>query len=253
MIARSVGNAVPVARNRAFPIARSRVRTSAYGAHPDAEGPKINLINLVKTADDLLPHSGTSVPLLLWQAVQRDDPRLLLSELNDADIERLWRLAAWDRRHIRAQEYRIWDDLPTPTAGRPVRFRARTTMGARFLHYVISPEHGDDHVNDKPVNRRNRGNKGDMLDVRDQSFVGWVEHPLRHVLALLARPFPFDIDHGKRFKALVGTALVGAGTCDMVFEHGSAAGNEYVRVVGPKVFVSMVPSTGRYTLLVREA
>ncbi len=225
---------------------------------PDA-GPNninISLVNLVKTADDLVPFSrdSPSLGMLVWQALQReaDDPRTLLS-LNDVDIERLWRLADGEQRDHRTVEYRIWDDLPMPTAGRPtVRFRARTTgstIGARFQQYTLSCD----------VEYRER----DGCD-GEGKIIGWVDDPVRRALAVLCRPFPFLPKMLPRhFKALVGTTMAGSGTCDMLFDYESPTNSvdrqsvdterQFVRVAGPKVFVAMEPHARSFTLLIRTS
>ncbi len=235
-------------------------RTVALSASPDPEaGLNIKLVNLVKTADDLVPFGGRDSPrmgMLVWEALQRetDDPRTLLS-LGDADIERLWRLADGEQRdHGTTVDYRVWDDLPSTRAGRAtVQFRARTTgstIGHRYQRYTLSSD----------VESRER----DGGDGGDGEITGCVDDPVRRALAVLSRSFPFlPKIRPRRFKALVGTAMAGAGTCDMVFEYQYESptdsvdrqsvdtSRQFVRVVGPKVFVAMDPGAGRFTLLVR--
>lgn len=228
-------------------------RAVALSARSDVEaGLGIKLVNLVKTADDLVPCDGRHSPrlgMLVWQALQRgtDDPRTLLS-LGDVDIERLWRLADGEQRdHGTTANYRIWDDLPSVRAGRAtVQFRARTTgttIGARYQRYTLSCD----------VESRER----DEGHGCDGGIIGCVDDPVRRALAVL--PFLPKI-RPRQFKVLVGTAMAGAGTCDMLFEHEHVSPTEsadrplkrqFVRVVGPRVFVAMDPRAGRFTLLVR--
>ncbi len=230
-------------------------RAVALSARSDVEaGLGIKLVNLVKTADDLVPCDGRHSPrlgMLVWQALQRgtDDPRTLLS-LGDVDIERLWRLADGEQRdHGTTANYRIWDDLPSVRAGRAtVQFRARTTgttIGARYQRYTLSCD----------VESRER----DEGHGCDGGIIGCVDDPVRRAMAVL--PFLPKI-RPRQFKVLVGTAMAGAGTCDMLFEHEHVSPTEsadrpldtkrqFVRVVGPRVFVAMDPRAGRFTLLVR--
>ena len=207
---------------------------------------KHDLVNLIKTADDLVPYSRNVVnmPMLVWQAIadaglRNEDRVRLLTELSGEDIERLWRLAAGETRDQRTMEYRIWDDLPTED-GTPVTFRARRTSSRLPLWYTFGL----------------RGDSGDD----SEDIIGFVDgivsraSPRIPILAPLLRS-------SQRFRATVGTQMVGAGTCDCVLEFDCPAGGkskdmrntlEYVRVAGPGVLVSADPAAGRFTLLVKS-
>lgn len=150
-----MGVSCPIPKIPATPVIFTYRAPRARFGRPDgpravalsARSAGIKLVNLVKTADDLVPCDGRHSPrlgMLVWEALQRgtDDPRTLLS-LGDVDIERLWRLADGEQRdHGTTANYRIWDDLPSVRAGRAtVQFRARTTgttIGARYQRYTLS-------------------------------------------------------------------------------------------------------------------
>ncbi len=247
-------------------------RTIVPPASADPKAGRLNsikLVNLVKTADDLVPFGRNSVSMgmLVWQALQREteDPRALLS-LDDADIERLWRIADGAQRDHRTEDYRIWDDLPSmnekhsSTAGRAaVQFQARTTgstIMSRFQRYTLSC--GDGAFSGD--GGKEVGDDNDDAGV----FMGCVDGNFFN--PLLSRLFPFLPEmRPRQFKALVGTALAGAGMCDMVFEYDAVdpkrkknrrsvdIERQFVRVAGPKVFVAMDPHAGRFTLLVRTS
>jgi hypothetical protein len=211
-----------------------------------------NAVNLIKTAETLVPYSKDSVNLgiLTWNMIEQvaQEHRIqMLEQLTDADIMRMWRLAG-ERNKATVSElaaskvpsYSIWEDMPNDE-GRIAVFRGRAVLPLKLF--------GLDGFE-----------KG--LFVRSEHVYGRVFHG--NVIKNRIYPGPLY------FRAQVGSAFVPliSDTCDLVLSYeletesladiGSVASGygwpapkavspvpfnnrftDYIRVVGPGVFVGL--------------
>jgi hypothetical protein len=218
-----------------------------------------SVVNLVKTAETLVPYSKDSVNLglLLWNKIDEipeEDRVKMLDELTNADILRLWRLAG--QRHeasiadissSKVPSYSIWNDLPGEDSSL-VRYRGRAALPIRLL----GQEYFEKAFFSMP---------GEDKETPHPNIYGRVFHG--NVLKNRGYPGPLY------FKAAVGGSLVPmlSDTCDMVLsyalpeeEEGELAAlasdlgwvgprknpppfdgdfTDYVRVVGPGVLVGL--------------
>ena len=218
-----------------------------------------SVVNLVKTAETLVPYSKDSVNLglLLWNKIEEipmEDRVKMLDELTNADILRLWRLAGQrqeasiaDISSSKVPSYSLWDDLPAEDSIM-VRYRGRAALPIRLL----GQEYFEKALFCMP---------GEDKETPHPNIYGRVLHG--NVLKNRLYPGPLY------FKVAVGGSLVPilSDTCDMVLRYALPPAEErelaalasdlgwigprdnpppfngdftdYVRVVGPGVLVGL--------------
>ena len=235
-----------------IPASRGRHTLRPGVVFAQSGGAVANAVNLIKTAETLVPYSRDSVNLgiLTWNMIDQVAPEhriQMLEQLTNADIMRMWRLAG-ERNKATVSElasskvpsYSIWEDMPKEEGSIAV-FKGRTVLPLRLF--------GLDGFD-----------KG--LFLRSENVYGRVFHG--NVIGNRIYPGPLY------FKAQVGSAFVPliSDTCDLVLSYeldtdalgdissvASAYGwpaprasnpgpfnnrfTDYIRVVGPGVFVGL--------------
>lgn len=225
-------------------------------------GAAMRAINIIKTADILIPYANDSVNfgVLMWNVihdVSRHERSHILRELSNSDIERLWRIAGtrYDASvaEISASQvpnFSIWDDLPT----RSEVDECSNFRGRAVLPISLGLDKFSKHI---------------FKSLENEQLYGRVVH--NNVIGNRVYPGPLY------FKVAVGSSLIpiyrnmypnSGSMCDMVFSYSLGLSDldileplsvenrwpkprkenpkpfnmgftDYIRVAGPGVYVGM--------------